>query len=56
VSPVGTKKAYPVYLDETAELWDSIAVSAGIRGRQMLLAPADLARITAATPAAIASF
>ena len=32
VSPVGTKKPYPVFLEETADLWDVIAVSAGIRG------------------------
>jgi Cys-tRNA(Pro)/Cys-tRNA(Cys) deacylase len=49
VSPVGTKKAYPVYLDETAGLWDVISVSAGVRGCQMLLAPADLIRVTGAT-------
>jgi Cys-tRNA(Pro)/Cys-tRNA(Cys) deacylase len=48
VSPVGTKKPYPFYLDETAELWDIISVSAGIRGCQMLLAPADLIRLTSA--------
>jgi Cys-tRNA(Pro)/Cys-tRNA(Cys) deacylase len=54
VSPVGTKKPYPVYLDETAELWDAIAVSAGMRGIQMLVAPADLARITEAKICGIA--
>lgn len=41
-SPVGAKKRLPVYLDETAALWDDIAVSAGIRGAQMVLAPGDL--------------
>jgi Cys-tRNA(Pro)/Cys-tRNA(Cys) deacylase len=46
VSPVGTRKAYPVYLDETAVLWD--AVSAGVRGCQMVLAPDDLIRVTRA--------
>jgi Cys-tRNA(Pro)/Cys-tRNA(Cys) deacylase len=56
VSPVGTKKPYPFYLDETAELWDVISVSAGVRGQQMLVAPADLARVTEATLAAIATF
>jgi Cys-tRNA(Pro)/Cys-tRNA(Cys) deacylase len=56
VSPVGTKKPYPLYLDETAELWDIISVSAGVRGMQMLLSPADLARVTGATYAAIATF
>jgi Cys-tRNA(Pro)/Cys-tRNA(Cys) deacylase len=54
VSPVGTKKPYPLYLDETADLWDVISVSAGVRGCQMLVAPDDLARITAATRANIA--
>src|SRR5690349_8748087 len=52
VSPVGTKKPYPLFLDETAGLWDVISVSAGLRGRQMLLAPADLTRITDAKIAA----
>ena len=56
VSPVGTKKPYPLYLDETAELWDVISVSPGMRGQQMLLAPADLIRITGAHIAAIAAF
>jgi len=46
VSPIGTKKPYPFYLDETADLWDVISVSAGMRGCQMVLAPDDLARIT----------
>jgi Cys-tRNA(Pro)/Cys-tRNA(Cys) deacylase len=54
VSPVGTKKPYPLYIDETAILWDVIAVSAGMRGMQMLVAPADLARITEAKECAIA--
>jgi Cys-tRNA(Pro)/Cys-tRNA(Cys) deacylase len=49
VSPIGTKKPYPFFLEETAELWDVIAVSAGIRGCQMLLAPIDLARVTEGT-------
>ncbi len=48
VSPLGTKKAYPLYLDETADLWDLISVSAGARGLQMLLAPGDLAKMTGA--------
>jgi len=45
VSPLGTKKPYPVYLDETADLWEIISVSAGVRGCQMLVAPGDLARV-----------
>jgi Cys-tRNA(Pro)/Cys-tRNA(Cys) deacylase len=46
VSPVGTRKPYPFYLDETADLWDVISVSAGVRGTQMLLSPDDLVRVT----------
>jgi Cys-tRNA(Pro)/Cys-tRNA(Cys) deacylase len=56
VSPVGTKKPYPLYLDETAVLWDAISISAGIRGCQMLLAPDDLARVTGAVRCDIARF
>jgi Cys-tRNA(Pro)/Cys-tRNA(Cys) deacylase len=54
VSPVGTRKPYPLYLDETADLWDIISVSAGIRGCQLLLAPDDLARAVEAQRCAIA--
>ena len=41
-SPVGMKKQFPTYIDETAVLYEEIAVSAGIRGCQMLLAPQQL--------------
>jgi Cys-tRNA(Pro)/Cys-tRNA(Cys) deacylase len=47
-SPVGTRKTLPVFIDETAGLWDSIFVSAGARGLQMLLSPVDLARAAGA--------
>ena len=47
-SPVGMKKKYPTYFDETAVLWDEIAVSAGERGHQMVLDPEKLASITGA--------
>ena len=47
-SPVGMKKRYPTFLDETAQLYDEIAVSAGARGHQMLLNPEELARLVAA--------
>jgi Cys-tRNA(Pro)/Cys-tRNA(Cys) deacylase len=56
VSPLGAKKPYPFYLDETANLWDVISVSAGLRGCQLLLAPGDLARVTGAHLCAIAVF
>ncbi len=54
VSPVGTKKQYPFYLDETVDLWDIVSVSAGVRGCQMLLKPDDLVRITEAARCPIA--
>lgn len=50
-SPIGMKKKYPTFLDETCILFDEIAVSAGIRGEQVILSPADLARFTEATEA-----
>ncbi|OHD82924.1 MAG: aminoacyl-tRNA deacylase [Spirochaetes bacterium RIFOXYC1_FULL_54_7] len=43
-SPVGSKKRMPVYVDETAQLWEELSVSAGHRGLQMLLAPDELLR------------
>ena len=52
-SPVGMKKKYPTYLDETCILWDEIAVSAGERGHQMVLDPMALVTITQATLADI---
>jgi Cys-tRNA(Pro)/Cys-tRNA(Cys) deacylase len=48
VSPVGLRKPYPFYLDETVDLWDTVSVSAGIRGCQMILTPEDLTRVTSA--------
>jgi Cys-tRNA(Pro)/Cys-tRNA(Cys) deacylase len=54
VSPVGVKKPYPFFVDETAILFDTISVSAGIRGCQMIVAPDDLLRVTGAAYAAIA--
>ena len=45
VSPIGTKKPYPVYIDESACLFPFISISAGIRGCQLLLSPGDLIRV-----------
>lgn len=42
VSPLGTKKKYPVYIDILAQAWDVISVSAGHRGVQILVKPDDL--------------
>lgn len=47
-SPVGMKKKYPTFFDETCILWDEIAVSAGARGHQMILPPEDLANLVGA--------
>ena len=47
-SPVGMKKKYPTYFDETVILWDEIAVSAGERGHQMILPPESLAALVGA--------
>jgi Cys-tRNA(Pro)/Cys-tRNA(Cys) deacylase len=41
VTALACKRSYPVYLDETAELFNLISVSAGVRGTQILLAPSD---------------
>lgn len=38
-SPVGMKKKYPIHFEETCLLYDSIAVSAGARGHQMIVPP-----------------
>lgn len=52
-SPIGMKKKYPTFLDETAVLWDKIAVSAGERGHQMILSTDGLVQITSAVLADI---
>lgn len=44
-SPVGMKRKYPTYFDETCILWDEIAVSAGARGHQMIVPPEALASL-----------
>ncbi|MDR0844078.1 MAG: Cys-tRNA(Pro) deacylase [Tannerella sp.] len=48
-SPVGMKKKFDAFIDETATLFDEISVSAGVRGCQMILHPDDLIRFTEAT-------
>lgn len=49
VTALGSKKDYPVFVDETLILFDQIAVSAGVRGTQLVLAPEDYLRATQAT-------
>ena len=41
-SPIGMKKLFPTFIDETAELFEEIAVSAGARGQQIILSPKKL--------------
>ena len=48
-SPLGAKKDYPVYLDASAEAQEVIAISAGKRGEQIILKPADLVQAAKAT-------
>ena len=53
ISPLGQKRAHPTVLDTTAEDHDPIFVSAGRRGLDVALAPADLVRLTGAGVAPI---
>jgi Cys-tRNA(Pro)/Cys-tRNA(Cys) deacylase len=41
-SPIGMKKHYPTFIDETAQLFDEVSISAGIRGMQIMIKPNDL--------------
>lgn len=41
-SPIGMKKLFPTFIDETAQLYDAIHVSPGVRGIQVMLSPLDL--------------
>ncbi|MCI8762799.1 MAG: Cys-tRNA(Pro) deacylase [Oscillospiraceae bacterium] len=54
-SPVGMKKALPTVFDETAELFDTICVSAGRVGHQVELAPAELIALVGGTTADLIS-
>ena len=51
ITALGTKKPMTVFLDETATLWDTIAVSGGRRGLDVELSPADYISLTKATVA-----
>jgi Cys-tRNA(Pro)/Cys-tRNA(Cys) deacylase len=54
VTALGGKRDYPVFADETIDLFDTISISAGVRGTQMLLSPGDYLRAVKATVGAIA--
>jgi len=53
VTALAGKKDYPVFVDKTIELFDVVSISAGVRGLQILLAPADYLRATKGKLAAI---
>jgi Cys-tRNA(Pro)/Cys-tRNA(Cys) deacylase len=54
VTALAAKRDFPVYVDETIELFDTVSISAGVRGLQILIAPADYLRATQGTIAALA--
>ena len=54
VTALACKKDYPVFADETIELFEVVSVSAGVRGTQIVLAPADFLRATRARVGPIA--
>ncbi len=45
VSPIGTKKRYPIFLDESAKRFPLISISAGVRGSQIFVCPGDLMKV-----------
>ena len=55
-SPIGMKKKYPTFMDETALLYDKIAVSGGTRGLQMVLNPEALAEYAEITMADLVEY
>jgi Cys-tRNA(Pro)/Cys-tRNA(Cys) deacylase len=54
VTALAAKKSYPVFVDETLELFDVVSISSGARGAQLILAPADYLRATGAKVGPIA--
>jgi len=54
VTVLGARKEYPAFADETIELFEVISISAGARGTQILLSPADYLRATKAKVGPIA--
>ena len=53
VTALAAKRDFPVFVDETIELFDVVSISAGVQGLQILIAPADYLRATHATIAAL---
>ena len=48
-SPIGMKKEYPVTIEETAVLFDTISISAGVRGGQIVIDPEKLSEFLGAS-------
>ena len=53
VTPLGVKRNYPVYIEETAILWETVALSGGKKGLQIVLNPQDLVEVLKAELAAL---
>jgi Cys-tRNA(Pro)/Cys-tRNA(Cys) deacylase len=53
VTALAAKRDFPVCVDETIELFDVVSISAGVRGLQILISPADYLRATKGTIAAL---
>lgn len=56
ISPLGSRRTLPVFLDQSAMSWPTIFVSAGRRGMQIELSPGDLVRVSSAELADITSW
>ena len=56
ISPFGQRKPLPTFVDETCQLWDEMLVSAGRRGLEIAIAPAELIAVLNATEAPIATW
>jgi Cys-tRNA(Pro)/Cys-tRNA(Cys) deacylase len=53
VTALAAKRDFPVYVDETVELFDTVSISAGVRGLQIVLSPSDYLRATKGKLAAL---
>lgn len=53
VTALGAKKRFPVLLDESAQLFDQIGISAGVKGLQVVLSPEDYVALTGARLASL---
>jgi Cys-tRNA(Pro)/Cys-tRNA(Cys) deacylase len=53
VTALAARRGFPVYVDETIELFDVVSISAGVRGLQILIAPVDYLRATKGTIAGL---